>query len=415
MCADGRASRARPCGDRTFIRFLRHPASCAYILPVSVSYYRDHMRKRIFFTEIGNMFGHVIDAIAYAVVNGRIAKFVVRTLLLGGVATLTLGPITALIYYYFTGNPLDAISIPIGAALIALAFLAFLIDRAVARYQRPEIFVEPVSSFFAPDQRPRDDTDPKYIDGNGFSITAHLRVKAGTTDLHLIKAELYGYSGGLSLLATTQSYRLWSEEILPVNAGSIGDRRSICRSHRFDGNYHFQPAIDIPANNFIELSVTRHFYGPFQDEGAPIDFGNAQLQLCLCYDADGTTSEADFFFSSRYQVNGLTTISALGSVPYFSDREITYWYQKNAINREERDNLLNIEQEVRRHIIKSDDPEDDIFNRWRNKGVTYSSITLLKDLSRRYIELPDFDPKAIWATPHGRVGKWLIRRLTSNK
>lgn len=373
------------------------------------------MSKRIFITEIGNAFGQVIEAIAYVLVHTPVSKFVIRTLLLSGVGALTLGPITALVFYFFTGNPIEGISIPVGVTLIGLALFVFLIDRAVGRYQRPEIFVEPISSFFAPDQESQEGGDPKYLDGNGFSITAHLRIKAGRTSLHLIKAELHGYSGGLSLFATNLSYHLWAKEIVSVNADPNVGRRSICVSHGLDGNYQFQPAIEIPANKFIELSVTRHFYGPFLNEGAPIDFGNADLKLCLSYDADGTTSEADFFFSSNYQINGLTPISELGSVPYFSDRQIAYWHRKRVINREELDTLLNIDQEVRRRVIKSNESEHELFSKWRYRGVTYSSITLLKDLSQRYSELPDFNPEAIWVTPAGRIGKWLIRRLRSAK
>jgi len=373
------------------------------------------MRQRFYFTELGNILGNVIDAIAYALVHTPISKFMVRTLLLGGVTALTLGPFVSIVYFYSTGEPLDAISVPVGVALISLAFLVFLVDRAFARYPNFEIFVEPVSSFFEADKMPTEERDPKYIEGNGFTITAHVRLKAGKAGLSLIKADLYGYSGGLSLFATTQTFRLSGEEILWLGTEHASERRNVCQTHRVNGNYEFQPPIEITGRKLIAFSVTRHFHGPFIDEGAPIDFANSDLKLSLQYDANGRSSEAVFLFSSSYQSNGLTPIRELSSVPYFSNRQIAYWHQRKAITREERDSLLKMEQEVRRRVIRSDDKIETLISRWERKGASYRSILLLKKLSQRYDEMPDFDENAIWTTPHGKLASWLIQRLRSNK
>lgn len=371
------------------------------------------MSKRFFFTEIGNMFSHVIDAIAYYLVNTPLSKFVVRTLLLGGVAALTLGPIGALLYYVVTGNPLDTISIPIGVALISLALLVYFIDKTVAKHQKPDIFVEPIGSFFEPNRPPSYSRDPKYLDGNGFSITAHVRIKAGNTDIRVIKAELWGYTGGLSLFATTYSYRLWSKKVNFSNSAAINIENNICQRHSIDGNYNFQPPIHITAGSYVELSVERQFHGPFQGEGAPIDFGFADLTLPVHYDADSKTKWADFYFACDYQVNGLVSIPEITKIDYFSDREIAFWSTRRVISARQRDVLIKIEQEVRLRIIKSRESEEALLNRWHDENVTYESIAILRDLSKKYCDLPRYDPNFIWNTWYGRMAHWLVGRLRS--
>ncbi len=323
------------------------------------------MKRRVFFTDIGNLLGALIEAIVFYLINIPPSKMVISNLLKGGVAILTLGPVTMLVYYQIFGEPIDHTAIPIGLGLITLALIIFAIDRAFAKREKPEIFVEPIASYFQTDKRVGEDGDPKFKEDRGFDITTNVRVKAGRSDLKLLKAELFGFDRGLHLFQTTQEYKLGSRRIIGVCEDPDMWREPVCDAHRVDGDYVLQPAITIAANDFIDFSVSRHFHGPYAGRGAPIDFNKAELKLHLQYVVDGATKSDKFYFVSNYNTNGLATIPTLSTVSYFSDRQVAYWYQKKDITAGERDALLEIDPEIRVRILEGD--EDDsmkLFQKW---------------------------------------------------
>ena len=367
---------------------------------------------RRYLTDTGKVIGNIIDAIAYIYVHTPASKIILRGLMVIVVSAATIGPISEIIARHVFDIQIDTISLPVAGSFLVIALLFYFLDLSFSN--RVKLTLEPLHSFFKPKELNAQDDDPKYKEGNGFSISATVRIHAGKKGIAIARAQLYGFSSGLSLFATQQSYHLSGKEISGANTPGASEVSNGTQCHFYDGNYHFQPAIEIAANKSVELCVTRVFFGPFQDEGAPFDFRNAELKLVLEVIANGASTEEMFLLSSNYDTHGLTKISEISTSRYFSDPEIACWERHKAISSQERDMLLEIDHEVRRRIIHSRDSNDTLFARWRGKaGVAPSSIELLKALAHRYGELPALDHGAISLGFLGRVSKWLQKKKVS--
>lgn len=369
------------------------------------------MKRKAYLTEIGNLLGDVIEAAAYILVHKPLLKTMVRILLVGGVTALTVTPLTLFLYKILFDEALDALSYPVGIALIALAVCLYAVDRVVAKIEKPHLAAEPVGSFFNVSRKSDDRRDAKYENDRAFSICATVRLKAGRKPVKILKVDLFGFHRGIHLFQTTQSFFLGPERIIGVDANPKSHDERVNAQHRIGSNYEICPPLAIANDDFVAFSVERKFGPPLPGKGAPIDFVNSELEMRVMFIVDGETRTQSFFYRSNYYANGLEPIFRISDVCYFSDRQFAFWRSRGAITEEEYAALMQVHPEVRIRLMEGDyEDSRDAHEQW---GVMPSTYDLMIRLRSAIDDLPVFDPDAIWKTRTGKVSRWFISRAKS--
>ena len=295
---------------------------------------------------------------------------------------------------------------------IFLGLVLYFIEKARAKIDLPDIDFEPNRSFFEPECHPGDPKEAKYIDHRPFYITAHFMVKTGHKKVALCRVAMIAYDRGITCLGFRKQFYLGSEQILPYYSDpALYDDRSKSETYTHDGNYEFNPPITIEELGVINFSVRRKFSGPFPDQGAPIDFVNAELKLIVKYVVDGETKEATFNYSTNYSnPKRFARIETISDIPYFSNREINFLQRRGKMTIEERDSLLSVDPELRIRAMEGGYTKSmEVFNQY---GVLPKTFELMQRLWSEYSTLPRYNPEAIWQTRRGKAVKWVLDYLS---
>lgn len=368
------------------------------------------MKPRGIWSELGFIAEKIINAWFEYRRRRTLQKMIIALLLKGGIGILFISGGTQIIYQLAFGKVLDQNTLWVGFTLIFLALAFYFIERARAKVDLPDIDFEPNGSFFEPRRLPNDKGDAKYITGRDFYITAHFRVKTGRKKVSLCRAYMIAYHEGITCAGFRRQFCLDSKQILPHGSDpALYDDRFKSKTYTHNGNYEFNPPITIKRQDVINFDVRGHFSGPFQGQGDPFEFRNAELKLIVKYVVDGETKEATFNYGTDYYQNGLDRIEAISDIPFLSNRHINFLQRQGKIAIEERDELLSVSPEIRIRAAQGGDTPMVVHNRYRTPLQT---IELVQRLWNNHSTLPIYEPEAIWQTRSGKAVKWGLDRLS---